>query len=142
MRLPCLVPLGGTQAEISLDELVSEHGRFLDIDGVSIYVEEQNPQSTQESTVFIHGFGGPTFSWRHNVPFFASQGYRVVSPDLKRSGLSYKDFASNYSHPSQAELLAEVLDALGIDQAHLVGHSMDVSVMLNFSLYTLKKSWD
>jgi pimeloyl-ACP methyl ester carboxylesterase len=131
--LPYLIPLGETQAEISPDELISEHGRFLDIDGVRIYVEEQNPESAQATIVFIHGFGGSTLSWRHNAPFFASEGYRVVRLDMKGFGLSYKDFASDYSHPSQAELLAEVLARLGIDQSYLVGHSMGTSVMLHFA---------
>jgi pimeloyl-ACP methyl ester carboxylesterase len=131
--LPYLIPLGETQAEVSPDELISEHGRFLDIDGVRIYVEEQNPESAQATLVFIHGFGGSTFSWRHNAPFFASQGYRVVSLDMKGFGLSYKDFASDYSHPAQARLLAEVLARLGADQAYLVGHSMGTSVMLHFA---------
>ncbi|HXZ29542.1 MAG TPA: alpha/beta fold hydrolase, partial [Dehalococcoidia bacterium] len=131
--LPYLIPLGEPQADISPDELVSEHGRFLDIDGVRIYVEEQNPESSQAAIVFIHGFGGSTFSWRHNVPFFASQGYRVVSLDMKGFGLSYKDFASDYSHPAQARLLADVLARMGVNQAYLVGHSMGTSVMLYFA---------
>jgi len=131
--LPYLIPLGQPQAQISLDELVGEHGRFLDIDGVSIYVEEQNPESAQATIVFIHGFGGSTFSWRHNAPFFAGQGYRVVSLDMKGFGLSYKDFASDYSHPAQAGLLAEVLARLGVERAYLVGHSMGTSVMLYFA---------
>ena len=116
---------------MSPEELVSEHGRFLDIDGVSIYVEERNPQSAQATIVFVHGFGGSTFSWRDNAPFFAGQGYGVVSLDMKGFGLSYKDFASDYSHPAQARLLAEVLDRLGVDQAYFVGHSMGTSVMLH-----------
>jgi len=131
--LPYLIPLGETQTEISPDELVSEHGRFLDIDGVRIYVEERNPDSAQATIVFIHGFGGSTFSWRHNAPFFASQGYRVVSLDMKGFGLSHKDFASDYSHPAQAMLLAEVLARMGVDRAYLVGHSMGTSVMLHFA---------
>jgi pimeloyl-ACP methyl ester carboxylesterase len=131
--LPYLIPLGEPQAEISTDDLVGEHGRFLDIQGVSIYVEEQNPESTQATIVFVHGFGGSTFSWRHSVPFFAGQGYRVVSLDMKGFGLSYKDFASDYSHPAQAGLLAEVLARLEIDQAYFVGHSMGTSVMLHFA---------
>lgn len=130
--VPYLIPLGETQAEIPPEELVGEHGQFLDIDGMSIYVEEQNPESAQATIVLIHGFGGSTFSWRHNVPFLASHGYRVVSLDMKGFGLSHKDFASDYSHPAQAELLAEVLDTLGVDQAYLVGHSMGSSVMLHF----------
>jgi len=52
---------------------------------------------------------------------------------MKGFGLSHKDFASDYSHPAQAELLAQVLARLGIDQAHLVGHSMGTSVMLHFA---------
>src|SRR5512139_1045028 len=84
--LPYLIPLGEPQAEISPDDLVSEYGRFLDIDGVRIYVEEHNPESAQPTIVFIHGLGGSTFSWRLNAPFFASQGYRVVSLDMKGFG--------------------------------------------------------
>ncbi len=131
--IPYLIPLGEPQTEISPDGLAGEHGRFLYIDGACIYVEAQNLESGQPTIVFIHGFGGSTFSWRHNAPFFASQGYGVVSLDMKGFGLSYKDLASNYSHPAQASLLAEVLDTLGVGQAYLVGHSMGTSVMLHFA---------
>lgn len=131
--LPYLIPLGETQTAISPDDLIGEHGRFLDIDGVRIYVEEQSPELPQATIVFIHGFGGSTFSWRHNAPFFAGQGYRIVSLDMKGFGLSHKDFASDYSHTSQAELLAEVLARLDVDQAYFVGHSMGTSVMLHFA---------
>ena len=131
--LPYLIPLGGTQAEISPDELVSEYGRFLNIDGVRLYIEEQNPESEQATIAFIHGLGGSTFSWRHNAAFFAGQGYRVVSLDMKGFGLSHKDFASDYSHPTQAGLLAKVLARLGVHQAYFVGHSMGTSVMLHFA---------
>jgi pimeloyl-ACP methyl ester carboxylesterase len=131
--LPYLIPLGETQTAVSPDDLIVEHGRFLDIDGVRIYVEEQSPESSQATIVFIHGFGGSTFSWRHNAPFLAGQGYRIVSLDMKGFGLSHKDFTSDYSHPSQAELLAEVLARLDVDQAYFVGHSMGTSVMLHFA---------
>ncbi len=131
--VPYLIPLGESQAGVSQEHLVGEHGRFLDVDGVRIYVEEQNPESAQAAIVFIHGFGGSTFSWRHNVPFFAGQGYRTIALDMKGFGLSHKDFKSDYSHPAQAELLSEVLAELGVDQAYLVGHSMGTSVMLHFA---------
>jgi pimeloyl-ACP methyl ester carboxylesterase len=112
---------------------VGDHGRFLNIDGMSLYVEERNSESTQATIAFIHGLGGSTFSWRHNAPFFAARGYRVVSLDMKGFGLSYKDFASDYSHRAQAELLAMVFNRLAVDPAYLVGHSMGTSVMLHFA---------
>jgi hypothetical protein len=116
--VPYLIPLGQVQSEVPPEELVSEYGRFVDIDGARIYVEERNPESTQGTIVFIHGLGGSTFSWRHNVPFFAARGYRVISLDLKGFGLSSKDFASDYSHPAQAKLLAQVLVGLGTQYGH------------------------
>ena len=131
--VPYLIPLGQTQPEVSLDDLVGEQGRFLHIDGLSIYIEEQNPESAQAAIVFIHGFGGSTYSWRYNIAFFADRGYRVVALDMKGFGLSHKDFASDYSHHAQAELLAGVLASIGVDQAYLVGHSMGTSVMLHFA---------
>jgi len=131
--VPYLIPLGQPQAETSPAHLVGEHGHFLDINGASIYVEEQNPESGQAAIVFVHGFGGSTFSWRLNAPFFADQGYRVVSLDMKGFGLSHKDSASDYSHEAQAGTLADMLDSLEIDQAYLVGHSMGTSVVLHFA---------
>lgn len=137
--LPYLIPLGKDHAEIPLEDLVGENGRFLDIDGVRIYIEEQTAESPRETIVFLHGFGCSTFSWRHNVSFFASRGYRVISLDMKGFGLSHKDFDSDYSHPSQAELVADVLVKLSIEQAYVVGHSMGSSVMLHFAhLYPQK----
>jgi pimeloyl-ACP methyl ester carboxylesterase len=52
---------------------------------------------------------------------------------MKGFGLSYKDYASDYSHAEQARLLAGVLARLGVDHAYLVGHSMGTSVMLHFA---------
>jgi pimeloyl-ACP methyl ester carboxylesterase len=137
--VPYLLSLGQDEAAMPPHDLVGEHGRFVDIDGAAIYIEERNPESTRESIVFLHGFGGSTFSWRHNVPFFADRGYRVISLDLKGFGLSHKDAESDYSHPAQAGLVAQVLAMLDVDRAHLVGHSMGSSVMIHFAhLYPQK----
>ena len=137
--LPYLIPLGETQSEISPDDLISEYGQFLDIDGVHIYIEEQAPKSPRGTIVFLHGLGGSTFSWRHNASFFAGKGYRVISLDMKGFGLSHKDFESDYSHSSQAELVAEVLLRLKVDQTYIAGHSMGTSVMVHFThLYPQK----
>lgn len=131
--LPYLVSGGAGSTESPRQDLVSEYGRFLDIDGLAIYVEERNPVASRETIVFVHGFGGSTFSWCENVPFFAGQGYRVISLDLKGFGLSDKDFASDYSHEAQAEAVAEVLERLDVARAYLIGHSMGTSVMLHFA---------
>ncbi|MBN1368785.1 MAG: alpha/beta hydrolase [Dehalococcoidaceae bacterium] len=137
--VPYLIPLGSLAPGIPAAELVTENGSFLDIGGISIYVESYNPESTLGTIVFIHGFGGSTFSWRENAPFFVQKGYRVVALDLKGFGLSQKDFGPDYSHPAQAELVNGALERLGIDRAWFIGHSMGASVMLHLAhLYPQK----
>jgi len=131
--VPYLATLAQDKADMPPHDLIGEHGRFLDIDGAAIYVEERNPESSRQAIVFLHGFGGSTFSWRHNVPFFADRGYRVISLDMKGFGLSHKDAESDYSHPAQAELVAQVLAMLDVDRAYIVGHSMGSSVMIHFA---------
>jgi pimeloyl-ACP methyl ester carboxylesterase len=53
--------------------------------------------------------------------------------DLKGFGLSDKRFEADYSHAAQASFIAQLMDALGIEHATLVGHSMGGSVALYFA---------
>lgn len=131
--VPYLMAPSDNRTETPAEDLIGEHGRFVDVDGVSIYVEDRNPDSPQGPIVFVHGLGGSTFSWRHNAPFLADQGYRTISLDMKGFGISHKDAESDYSHPAQAGLLAEVLARLDVDRAYLIGHSLGSSVMLHFA---------
>jgi len=131
--VPYAVPLGKSSNKVEIDSLVNENSQFLDIEGMSIYIEDHNPQSTRETMVFIHGLGGSSFSWRHNVSFFVSQGYRAVTLDMKGFGLSHKDFKSDHSHPAQAAIIFEIFERLSIDHAYLIGHSMGTSVMFHFA---------
>jgi len=133
LAVPYLVPLADNPPGVPLETLVSDNGKFLNIENCRIYVEEEGPLSSPEAVVFLHGFGGSTFSWRNSTPFFASKGYRVLSLDMKGFGLSTKDFESDYSHRSQAKIIAAVLDRLHIGHIYLVGHSMGTSVMLHFA---------
>jgi pimeloyl-ACP methyl ester carboxylesterase len=106
-------------------------GKFLQIAGKQVYVEDFNSQSPKVIT-FIHGFGGSTFSWRGNKDFFVNQGYRVIALDLPGFGLSATGFTENYSHPVQAEALKQILNSLGITKTDIVAHSMGANVALHF----------
>ncbi|MBN1294780.1 MAG: alpha/beta hydrolase, partial [Candidatus Latescibacteria bacterium] len=130
--LPYLVPVAHIGSEASVHSLMSPSGTFLNIESHNIYVEKQGPVSG-EAIVLIHGFGGSTFSWRNNIPFFVENGYRVIALDMKGFGLSDRDFQSDHSHKAQAAIVNEVLQQTGIEQAYLIGHSMGSSVMFHFA---------
>ena len=65
--------------------------------------------------IFVHGWPELSLSWRHQLPCFASLGFRAVAPDLRGYGRSsvYRDHAS-YALEHIVQDMLEMLDALGI----------------------------
>ncbi|HEX4966428.1 MAG TPA: alpha/beta fold hydrolase [Thermoanaerobaculia bacterium] len=76
-----------------------------------------------EPLVLLHGFGASTYLWRKVIPGLAAS-YRVVAIDLNGFGYTErpKDPAA-YTREGQVAMVLGVLDALGIERAHLAGHS-------------------
>ena len=72
--------------------------------------------------LLLHGLGSCTQDWKRQVAFF-SQHYQVITFDLRGHGKSGKP-AGPYSISLFAEDTAELLKALGIAGAHVVGISL------------------
>jgi pimeloyl-ACP methyl ester carboxylesterase len=77
--------------------------------------------------VFVHGWSCDRTYWRHQVGAFPDN--RVVAIDLAGHGESGSGRVS-WTMPAFGADVAAVLDALGIDDAVLVGHSMGGDVIL------------
>lgn len=105
---------------------VPRRGCLIDVDGESIhYVDE----GKGPPVVLIHGFGGHTYSYRYLIPELA-RDHRVVALDLLGFGYSERVSDANYSHQAQAGRVLGLMDALEIDRASLVGHSMGGEVAM------------
>ena len=70
----------------------------------------------------IHGFGAAIDWWDEIAPALATD-HRVIRVDLIGHGGTAAP-AAGYTIPRQAELVAAVLDRLGIDRVIVIGHSM------------------
>jgi pimeloyl-ACP methyl ester carboxylesterase len=68
-------------------------------------------------TSFQHGY-----AWRRVIPALARR-YRVICPDLRGCGRSGAP-AGGYAKERLARDVLRMLDVLGIDRAHLAGHSL------------------
>jgi len=87
-----------------------------------------------ETIVLVHGFGGDLDNWLFNIDTLAAKA-SVYALDLPGHGQSTKKL----SEPSLAALssaLTGFMDAVGVDSAHLVGHSMGGAVVLQTALST------
>jgi abhydrolase domain-containing protein 6 len=72
--------------------------------------------------VLVHGFTGSKENWLLAAPHL--RGFRLLVPDLPGWGESDRLPGADYGIRAQAVRLAAFLDALAVEDAVLVGHSM------------------
>ena len=75
-----------------------------------------------EVIVLLHGFGGDLGNWMFNAEALAG-GRRVLAIDLPGHGGSTKDVGAG-DLDALTDAVTQVLDARGVERAHLAGHSM------------------
>lgn len=120
--LPLAVWLPGCVSLRSFSEIRREipADRFVRVGEQLVHTEQMG---TGEPVVLLHGFGGSTYSWREVMPELA-RSYRVVAIDLNGFGYTERPKSrESYTREAQGKLVLGVLDALGIDRAHIFGHS-------------------
>jgi pimeloyl-ACP methyl ester carboxylesterase len=101
-------------------------GKIIELDGEPIHYVEQG---SGPAVILIHGFGGHTYSFRHQVPVLARH-YRVIAIDLLGFGYSGRPRDADYGSQAQAARIVKLMDALGIGRAALAGHSMGGAVVM------------
>ncbi len=80
--------------------------------------------------VMIHGLGANMAFWYPKVVRLLARDFRVTIYELRGHGASDMP-ASGYTSRDMAEDLTGIMDSLGIERAHLVGHSFGGSVALH-----------
>ena len=84
---------------------------------------------TGRPVLLLHGFPDSGALWRHQVPALADAGFRVIVPDLRGFGASDapEGVEAYYILASAGDVVA-VLDQLGVDRAHVVGHDFGAAL--------------
>lgn len=94
--------------------------RHVNVRGVRLHYVEMGEGPL---VVLIHGFPELWYSWRHQIPAIAAQGYRVIAVDQRGYGSS-----SKFGGPDQYRLrnmvddIVALIAALGEESAILIGH--------------------
>ena len=88
-----------------------------------------------EALVFIHGLGSSSGDWQFQTAFFPEY-FKTIVYDVRGHGQSEKA-KGPYSVPLFAKDLAELLNELGIEKAHIVGLSMGGWIAFQFGLNSI-----
>jgi pimeloyl-ACP methyl ester carboxylesterase len=95
-------------------------------DGVELAVLDEGEG---HPVLLLHGFPDSSHLWRHQVPALVEAGFRAIAPDLRGFGQSDKPEAvEDYTITRSLEDLRALLDALGIERAHVVGHDFGAAL--------------
>lgn len=98
-------------------------GEFLDLSDARLYYYAAGTRGAGEPIVFIHGFPSSSHIWSSVVPS-APAGHRVIVVDLLGFGRSDRPAGRGLSIADHAARAIEMLDALRIERACIVGHDI------------------
>jgi pimeloyl-ACP methyl ester carboxylesterase len=89
-------------------------------------------QGQGPAIILLHGYGGSMWQWEYQqIPL--TSHYRVITPDLLGSGLSDKPDI-DYTPDELVSSVQDLMAALGIQHATVVGNSMGGGVAIGMAL--------
>ena len=91
---------------------------------------------TAPPIIFVHGWPELSISWRHQLPCFASLGFRAIAPDMRGYGRStiYARH-EDYTLANAVTDMLELLDGLGHEKAVWVGHDRGSPVVWSLATH-------
>jgi pimeloyl-ACP methyl ester carboxylesterase len=103
----------------------------LTVDGRTVFATTGGTEfdAGKPAIVFLHGAGFDRTAWRLQTRWFAHHGRAVLAVDFPAHGWS--DGPALDSIPAMADWTARLIEAAGLKEAALVGHSMGALVALD-----------
>jgi pimeloyl-ACP methyl ester carboxylesterase len=92
----------------------------VNVNGVGIEVADDG---AGPAVLLLHGWPDSGDLWRHQVKALTGAGFRTIVPDLRGFGASDRPAeVEAYALPTLVGDVLAVLDAAGVERAHVVGH--------------------
>jgi len=104
---------------------------YLILEGKKVYFREAGSRAGTRPLVFIHGAGGSSNVWLRQLQAF-EEAFFVLAIDLPGHGDSEGE--GEGSVEAYSRILSSFLDALAIEEAFLVGHSMGGAIAMVLAL--------
>jgi pimeloyl-ACP methyl ester carboxylesterase len=112
-------------------QYLNARGDMIKVSGTWLHVRDSRVGNAP-AVIMLHGFGSSLHTWEPWARALQSD-YRVIRFDLPGSGLSEPDPTRDYSDARTLELLAALMDRLGLAQASLIGNSIGGRISWRFA---------
>ncbi len=109
------------------------HGRFVDTPSGRIFVQIKGPEAGT-SVILIHGSAAWSGFWEKTADALAVSGFRAVAIDLPPFGFSSRPADSSYLREAQARRIRDVIRALELKNAIMVGHSFGAGAVVEAAM--------
>ena len=107
------------------------------VNGIKLYYERHGDSG--DPLVLVHGYTGDHTDWELQIKEF-SPSYRVLVMDLRGHGRSEAPSdRSTYTIEQMASDVEQLIDQVGFERYHLVGHSMGGAVVQEIALRSPQK---
>lgn len=102
-----------------------------------VYISAQTDKST---ILFLHGFPSSSYDWRHQIAFFANEGYGVLAPDLLGYGGTSKPTSiDEYKTKKMVAEISEILDHEKLEYVHAVSHDIGSILLSRLANYLTQR---
>ncbi len=92
----------------------------IEANGLGFEVSEEGAGTP---VVLLHGFPDTSALWRHQVAALTGAGFRTIAPDMRGRGRSDRPpEVADYALTKIVGDVTGIMDALGVQRAHVVGH--------------------
>jgi pimeloyl-ACP methyl ester carboxylesterase len=98
---------------------------------IELEVQVTDPAGGESApaVLLLHGWPDSHDLWRHQVPALTAAGFRTIAPDLRGFGESGRpEGVEAYAVPNVLGDVAAILDGVGVERAHVVGHDWGAAV--------------
>jgi pimeloyl-ACP methyl ester carboxylesterase len=88
------------------------------------------------AVLLLHGWPDSHNLWRHQVAALSAAGFRTIAPDLRGFGASDKpEDIDAYALKHTVVDALMILDAVGVDKAHVVAHDWGAAAAWGFAAF-------
>lgn len=113
--------------------------RFVSANGLTFELAETGPAQSRKLAILLHGFPELNFSWRHQMPELAAQGWRVWAPNMRGYGASSRPesvdaYAIDNLLADVGALIDVALVEAPADEIMLVAHDWGAVVAWSFAI--------